>query len=221
MYKLYSHNSCALSRSAKILLHELNYDFQLVEQRFWIRDRNFLQMNPAGELPILSSEVDESNIVGFYPLIEYLFSKHSEWILLDPHNMNEIRRLIHWFNYKFLFEVTKYLVDEKLLKLLINRGSPDSRYIRLAKENLQHHLEYMNKLLQSHEFLVYDKPTVADIVAASHISIIDYLGEIDWYKYEEIKNWFLIVKSRPSFQVILKESLGALQPPSHYKLLDF
>jgi glutathione S-transferase len=82
-------------------------------------------------------------------------------------------------------------------------------------------LQFINKLLEKNSNLVLDKLTIADLVAASHISILDYLGEIDWRSHPKIKDWYLIIKSRPSFRQILKDYIIGIVPSKNYYDLDF
>jgi glutathione S-transferase len=53
------------------------------------------------------------------------------------------------------------------------------------------------------------------------LSVIDYLGDISWDKYDEARVWYSRIKSRPSFRPILADHIAGLPPPSHYANLDF
>lgn len=110
----------------------------------------------------------------------------------------KIRSFIHWFNQKFYKEALKYVIDEKAIKLLARIGSPDTNTLRNVRQNIKFHLDFINNLLEKNSNLVLDKLTIADIVAACHISVLDYLGEIDWHANQKIKDWYIIIKSRPS-----------------------
>ena len=63
--------------------------------------------------------------------------------------------------------------------------------------------------------------TCADVVAASHISTIDYFGEIKWDNFPLIKQWYAIIKSRPSFRSILQDHIAGFVPYTDYANLDF
>ena len=39
--------------------------------------------------------------------------------------------------------------------------------------------------------------------------------------FENVKNWYALIKSRPTFRVILEESIYNILPSNHYKDLDF
>ena len=63
--------------------------------------------------------------------------------------------------------------------------------------------------------------SLADLTAAAHLSVADYLGDVDWDKWEEAKTWYMRVKSRPCFRTLLKDRIGGLAPPPYYDKLDF
>ena len=69
--------------------------------------------------------------------------------------------------------------------------------------------------------LVTNKIELADLTAASHISCLDYLGDIPWEKFPEIKLWYSRIKSRPSFRSILTDKIVGIPPRGNYALLDF
>ena len=61
---------------------------------------------------------------------------------------------------------------------------------------------------------------MADISAAAHVSCLDYIGVIEWETYPEVKDWYVRIKSRPSFRGILKDRIVNLVPPRYYAELD-
>ena len=50
---------------------------------------------------------------------------------------------------------------------------------------------------------------------------MDYLGLLDFGQCQHIKEWYLKVKSRPSFKTLLKDQIVGLNPDSNYNNLDF
>jgi glutathione S-transferase len=63
--------------------------------------------------------------------------------------------------------------------------------------------------------------SLADLTAAAHISVADYLGGIDWRGHEQTKRWYSALKSRPSFRPLLGERMEVISPPQHYDKVDF
>lgn len=201
---------------------ELDINLNLAQEKYWLRSGNLLKLNPSGELPIIT---DLSGLVvcGIYPVTEYLNDVSNNYHLIsqDPQKAAEIRRIFFWFNNKFYKEVTKWIIDEKLIRLLAKLGNPRTEYIRTAKDNFAQHMKYISQLLKTRNCLAHDKISLADIAAASHISVLDYFGEIAWHKYPDIKEWYSLIKSRPGFHSLLQDHIPGFQPPRHYKDLDF
>ena len=223
MRQLYHYPLCPFSRQVRLLLKEYGQEFNLVKCEYWLRDKELLNLNPAGELPVMVEE-DGGKIVNSYSIIEYLNDENIESNLLLPDDLYEraeMRRLISWFNKKFYREVSKYILDEKVIKLLMKVGYPNSQIIRVAKSNQQHHFNYISKLLAEREYIAGEELTVADLVAAAHLSILDFLDEIMWESYPKIKNWYALIKSRPSFRKTLEDKIPGFTPPPHYIDLDF
>ena len=50
---------------------------------------------------------------------------------------------------------------------------------------------------------------------------LDYLNEVPWGDYPLAREWYARMKSRPSFQPLLKDFLPGVPPPIHYTDLDF
>ena len=220
MYTLYHFPLCPLSRLARVLLAEKQLSFKLVEERAWEKSDRLNAMNPALELPILS--IDKQNICSIYAICEYLEAISQDVMFLSrSHSINaEIRRLLYWFNHNFYNEVTKYFLEEKVV-LHYTRGVPRSNLLRVARNNLTYHLDYMEFLLHSRKWLAGDSLSLADLAAATQISSLDYLGDIHWDKHQLTKEWYAVLKSRPSFRAILNDRIMGFTPPPHYQNLDF
>ncbi|KJV56734.1 glutathione S-transferase, C-terminal domain protein [Orientia chuto str. Dubai] len=126
-----------------------------------------------------------------------------------------------WFNNKFYHEVTKIILDEKLIKFLKNCNSPRTDLLKSAKANQKLHFNMIANLLQVNSYLTGDRITIADVAAASHISVIDYFNEVIWDYYPNVKDWYMLIKSRPSFKPLLQDYAPGFFPPKHYAELDF
>lgn len=222
MKKLYHYPLCPLSRQIRICLKELNVSFSMIKEDYWQRHGEFLKINPAGTLPVLE-ESSGFVVSGIYPVIEYLHEKYPTFNLMDEDIdvRAEIRRLLIWFNEKFYREVTKVLIDEKVVRLMMHLGGPRTDFLRVAKSNLGNHLNYINKLLEKRGFIASDTLSVADIAASAHLSVVDYFGEINWDKWPQIREWYAILKSRPSFRPVLQDQIAGFIPPVNYSNLDF
>ena len=82
-------------------------------------------------------------------------------------------------------------------------------------------MEYISWLIDRRNWLAGKDFSVADIYAASFISVLDYLGIVPWSKYEIAKGWYARIKSRPTFRNILKDNLPQVPPSADYSNPDF
>jgi len=94
--------------------------------------------------------------------------------------------------------------------------APDSQALRAARTNIKYHLKYFGWLAQTRDWMAGDRMTNADLAIASSLSLLDYLGEIDWAEDADLKDWYARMKSRPSFRPLLADRLRGMPPVSHY-----
>jgi glutathione S-transferase len=209
-------------RKIRVMLREKQLDFELKPEKIWERREDFLRLNPAGEVPVLTDE-DGSVVAGAQVIAEYLEDAHPEPPLLGEEALDraEVRRLAWWFDDKFNKEVSINLLEEKIMKRLLRQGQPNSNAIRAGHANIGYHLDYIGWLCDRRTWLAGDEFTLADISAAAHISALDYLGDVPWAEHPGAKDWYARVKSRPSFRPLLADHLPGVSPPEHYADLDF
>ena len=210
------------SRKVRIALFEKGMDVELVVEKYWNRRPEFLALNTAGKVPVLS-EPDGTILADSQAIVEYLEDCQPEPNLLgyEPLDRAECRRLIAWFDGKFYDEVTEFLLREKLLKRFMGMGEPRSDLIRAGRQNIGYHLDYISYLVERRNYIGGETFSLSDITAAAHLSCLDYLGDVPWEQYPSAKEWYARVKSRPSFRAILADHMPGLPPPRHYADLDF
>jgi glutathione S-transferase len=108
-----------------------------------------------------------------------------------------------------------------MVKRLAHRVAPDGKALREAMKAAVSHLDYTDYLLDHRQWLGGATLSLADLAAASQISIADYLGGIDWKGHDQTARWYQGLKSRPSFRPLLAERMELVAPPAHYDNLDF
>lgn len=210
------------SRSIRMILAEKGLPFDLEIERIWERRTEFLTLNPACEVPVLI-ELDGAIFADSHVISEYLDEAYPERSLIggDSVSRAEARRLTQWFDVKFNAEVTQNLVGEKLMKRLSGQGYPQATAIRTGLAEIHNHLAYISFLAERRRWLAGDHLSAADLVAAAHLSVIDYIGDVPWEDHPGAKDWFARIKSRPSFRPLLADRVPGVQPPEHYSDLDF
>lgn len=215
------------SRRTRLALAEYGEACQLADERPWAASQSVRELNPAGVLPIL---VEDSGLAvcGIEALTEYLEETRGPGKTLLPGNAfsrAEIRRLIGWFDVKFYTEVTEPLLTEKVIRRFLSQasggGAPDMARVRQARSNLKSHLDYIGFLVEERDWLGGSHLSLADLAAAAHLSAIDYLGDIPWAEHAVVKSWYQRLKSRPSFRMLLQDSVPAMPASPTYADLDF
>ena len=220
--EVYHHTLCPFSRKLRIVLTEKKIDFELVLERYWERREAFMSLNPAGETPVIIMP-DTIILSSNTAIFEYLEEVHNEKNLIGTNALQRafIRRVCDWFDNKFYLEVSRYLIMEKVIKVISKTGEPNSNAIRAAKKNLTYHLDYIAYLLKENDYLCGEVPSLGDFAAAAQLSVLDFLGDVSWDRDTKVKHWYSLIKSRPSFKSILNDKLPHFHPPQHYSDPDF
>ena len=221
MARLYHVPLSPFCRKVRLTLAEKRVEVELVEERYWERDPDFLRRNPAGKVPVL--KIDGLTLAESGAICEYLDETRPEPRLVPeaPAARAEMRRLVGWFDDAFHHEVTTRLLYERVNKKVMKQGYPDSRNVKSGAQRIKFHLDYMHHLLDHRRWLAGDALTLADFAAAAHLSALDYISDVDWHRSEVVKDWYAKIKSRPAFRGILSDQVPGFPPPAHYADLDF
>jgi len=208
-------------RKVRLSLAEKKVEVELVEERYWERNPEFLRRNPAGKVPIL--KINGRLLTESAAICEYLEEKFPEPALLprDPENRYEVRRLVSWFDDKFHNEVTSNLLYERVNKKVMGTGYPESKNVKAGAKAIKYHLDYMGWLLDQRRWLAGNEMSLADFAAAAHLSSLDYISDVDWNRNANVRDWYAKIKSRPAFRSILADQIPGFPQPAHYADLDF
>jgi glutathione S-transferase len=221
MLRLHHFPLCPFSRKVRIVLHEKEDlpDLEAVEP--WRQQSELAALNPAAEVPVLE---DRGRVIcDSWAICEYLEETRPErrLLALDPVERAEVRRLVAWFDVKFMREVTDLIWREKVLKFAVNRETPNSAAVRVGVANLHAHLNYITYLFEQRNWLAGDHISLADAAAGAQLSVLDYLGDVPWEEHPGAKLYYARLKSRPSFRPLLTDRAPCLKPAAHYDDLDF
>ena len=223
MWQLYQFPLCPFSRKVRLLLGEKGVGYELVRESPWVRRDEFLDMNPSGQTPMMADSAAGIILMDSAAICEYFEEtiEKAPMIAGTAINRAEIRRLVAWFDEKLYGEVVAPLLHERALKRIVHRASPDTKALREAMKMANAHLDYIDYLLDHRRWIAGPVLSLADLAAAAHLSVADYLGGIDWRGHEQTREWYAGLKSRPSFRPLLSERMEIIGPPDHYDKVDF
>ncbi|MFC4214353.1 glutathione S-transferase family protein [Pseudophaeobacter arcticus] len=221
MARLYHVPLSPFCRKIRLSLAEKKIEVELVEERYWEADPDFLRRNPAGKVPVI--RLDGKMMSESAAICEYLEETRPTPALMpsDPDGRYEVRRIVSWFDDKFHSEVTSKLLYERVNKKVTGEGYPDSKNVKAGAKAIKYHLDYMTWLLDHRRWLAGDQMSLADFAAAAHLSSLDYISDVDWNRSAVVKDWYAKIKSRPAFRSILADQISGFRPPAHYADLDF
>ncbi len=224
MPRLLQHRLDPASRLARLMFAEYGTEVTLEDIKPWTRDPAILELNPAATVPILI-ESGVPPIVGTLGVIHAIEDRYS------PENVaglfpsgaaerSEMWRLLEWVLIKLNDEVTRYILEEKIVKRE-QRGTPEPQVLRVAKANLAEHLLYFNWLFATRQWIAGPAMTLADFALAAHLSSLDYLGDVAWDTSVETRQWYARIKSRPAFRTLLSDRVAGMPAAAGYADLDF
>ena len=220
---LYHYPLCPFSRRVRVLLNEKKLDYTMKIENFWEKRTEFMRLNHAMEVPVLV-DLNNAQIADSDVIVEYIEEMYTQIPLYpeDPVQKAETRRLSNWFAHKLSGLVTLPILQEKVFSRMKNKNAiPNSNRIREAKKEIGNQMHYIAWLTQRNDWLAGSEFSMADITAVTQLSVLDYLGDIYWEDYPEVKLWYMRIKSRPSFNAILTDQIPILAPSAHNGELDF
>ena len=212
------------SHRTRIVLAEKGVGYEPVRESPWLRRDEFIDMNPAGQTPVMvDSEKPSAPLIDSMAICEYFEETVDKGAMINgtAANRAEIRRLVAWFDTQFYRDITAPLLNERMLKRVVHRTTPDAAMLREAMRAAVGHLDYIDFLLDHRTWLAGATMSLADLAAAAQISVADYLGGIDWKGHEQTARWYRGIKSRPTMRAILAERMEGIVPPKHYDDPDF
>ena len=223
MWHLHQFPLCPYSRKVRFLMAEKGITYELVRESPWETRDEFLDLNPAGTTPVLVADDGNAVLADSQAICEYFEETVEQFALISGSALSraEVRRLVAWLDQIFYRDVVAPLLNERMIKRIVSRTSPDAGALRDAMRKANTHMDYMDYLLDHRSWLAGGTLSLADITAAAHISVADYLGGIDWEGHQPTKRWYAGIKSRPSFRPLLAERMEIVTPPKYYDQPDF
>jgi len=223
MWQLYQFPLCPFSRKVRLLLGEKGVGYDLIRESPWARRDEFMDMNPAGQTPVMADPSRNLLLIDSSAICEYFEETVEQASMINgtAANRAETRRLVAWFDHQFYQEVTAPLLHERMIKRIVHRAAPDAKVLREAMKAAIGQLDYIDFLLDHRTWIGGATMGLADLAAAAQISVADYLGGIDWKGHEQTARWYRGFKSRTSFRPLLSERMEGIVPPSYYDDVDF
>src|SRR2546423_8502533 len=201
------------SRFARLLIAEKRLTFDPVAPE-----------DTTEQLPVFV-DMDGTRAVGLWAIVDHLEGGYPEHPLTpeDAALRAETLRLLDRAMGPLHENVTCRIVYEKASQRFtgaLAKRAPDMEAIRAGREALKPALQAIGAQAEGHGYLAARECTLGDLAVAAHISALDYFGEIPWAEFPAAAEWYLRMKSRPSFRSLLADRVPGQPPVSNYAELD-
>jgi glutathione S-transferase len=179
----------------------------------------------TAHLPILI-ELDGSRCEGLWAIVDHLEGAYPEHPLI-PENAAERAEALRWLDWTMAVlgeRVTRKIVYEKANPRATgapSRSTPDMNVIRSGRETLRELMPKLGAMVEQRGNLAGRICTIADLALAAQLSALDYFGEVPWDATPAMKEWYVRLKSRPSFRSLLADRVPGQPPVAQYAELDF
>jgi glutathione S-transferase len=213
-----------LSRAVRLALGEKRAVFHVREAHAFEEDATLLALSQDGTTPIL---VDDSwghgaTISEALSIFEYLEDLLPTPPLLPGGPLERAAvRTLTIRAMRALGPIVERIVTEKARKLLTRGGAPDPAILRQATAEANQALDQIGRAAEREGWIGGKKLSMADMVAAAHFSVLDFLNAVNWASAPAGKDWYARLKQRPAFRPLLLDGLAGLSAPPHYADLDF
>ena len=180
--------------------------------------------DPQMHLPVFV-DLDGTRCEGLWAIVDHLEGAYPEHPLIpeDAIARAETLRLLDWAMGPLQEAVTRKIVFEKGGQRVTGaavKRAPDMEVIRNGREALKETLTILGDTADRHGYLASRECTLGDLAVAAHISALDYFGEVPWKDFPSAGEWYLRMKSRPGFRLLLSDRVPGQPPVSHYGELD-
>jgi glutathione S-transferase len=181
--------------------------------------------DPQDHLPVFV-DLDGSRHTGLWAVIDHLEGTYQDQPLVpeDPVLRAEVMRWLDWSMNHLSERATRKILYEKAAQRFTgapSRGTPDMNVVRQGREALAAVLAIVGEAAERNGNLVTRDCYLSDLAVAAHLSALDYFGEVPWTDYPAAGEWYVRMKSRPSFRSLLSDRLPGQPPVMHYAELDF
>lgn len=196
MKLFYKPGACSLS--PHIILNEagLKYSIEKVDLATKKTEHgdDFLLVNPKGQVPTLQLD-DGSILTEGVAIVQYLANRAPDKHLMPAHGTLEFYHAIEWLNY----------ISTELHKgfgPLFNAQTP-AEYKTMTKEKLHKQFSYVNGVLESRQYILGSKFSVADAYLFTVLGWAPHV-KLDLSSYPAINTYLARVAARPAVNATLK-----------------
>lgn len=193
MIKLYGHEMSGNSYKVRLLLELLHQEYEWIKVDLMQAEHKspeYLALNPFGQVPFLID--GEVKLADAQAILVYLARKYGgdQWL---PTETLALAQVVRWLS-TTAGEVRQGPENARLHYLF----GATSINIERAHEKAAYILKQLEQHLSTHQWLEFDRPTIADIAVFPYVALAAD-GKIDLDPYPNVLLWIGRVKQLPGF----------------------
>lgn len=193
MIKLYGHEMSGNSYKVRLLLELLHQEYEWIKVDLMQAEHKspeYLALNPFGQVPFLID--GEVKLADAQAILVYLARKYGgdQWL---PTETLALAQVVRWLS-TTAGEVRQGPENARLHYLF----GATSINIERAHEKAAYILKQLEQHLSTHQWLEFDRPTIADIAVFPYVALAAD-GKIDLDPYPNVLQWIGRVKQLPGF----------------------
>lgn len=195
MYKLYDFLPSGNGYKVRLLLTQLEISFELIELNILkqeTRTPEFLVKNPNGKIPVL--EVAPEQFLSESNAILYYLGQGTEYFPTDKYQQTEV---MQWLFFE-QFSIVPNLATPRFWISIIDKADEYQEQIQQKQKLGYAALNVIEKKLKTHDFLVANKYSIADIGLYGYINVA-HQGGFDLSKFPAIESWLQRIESQPKY----------------------
>lgn len=162
------------------------------------KTKEFLELNPFGQVPVL--EDDGTIVTDSNAILVYLATKlgRKDWL---PDDLQSIAKIQKWLSVA-AGEIAYGPAAARLVTVFGADFRTDEVIARAHRI-----LGLIDSELEQHQFMVGDRPTIADIALYSYI-VGAPEGNVDLTPHESVRHWLTRMEALPGFVAFPKTAIG-------------
>lgn|GEM_PF-3495949 len=161
-------------------------------------------------------------IDNYHSDLSFIFANLEQFIS-SPEQANSYGFWMNFVECTLIPEIIMQIRHERVIKPIIFREYPNLPLLKDLRTKLKNTLKNVSAYLKLHKWLDQNNFGISDVTLASALAILDYLGEISWHdeSISDLYAWYMKVKSRPTFQIVLQQRCQGIAPHGNFMKIDF
>ncbi len=193
MYKLYDFLPSGNGYKVRLLLTQLQISFELIELNILnkeTRTPEFLQKNPNGKIPLL--EIAPDQFISESNAILYYLSQGTEYFPQDTYEQAQVMQWLFFEQYSH----EPNIATPRFWIVELKQADKYQKQIEQKRKLGYAALNIMEQHLKSHDFLVANQYTIADIGLYAYTHVAEE-GGFNLAKFPAILAWLERIQAQP------------------------